>query len=253
MELITLLERMKMEHLLARLDGVCEHAAQGDADYKTFLTHALEAEWHGRYQKGVEGRLKQARLPWQVIRGKSAPVGSPRESPHLPTSHAWPESRSAAWPQTQTPHARHRQDLALPPTRLKGCHRAVHAIRDAVQAACEHTQTRSRPPGTLFQKKLHLQTFHFLELTSTRKAAKREDRDTDASRNWTATSRSTTIGPEVKLQRAFRRRGGCHRQLGVLFPPGDAKKEQGSAPKWTRRRSTIAVRLELDLKPSEPD
>jgi DNA replication protein DnaC len=64
MELTTLLERMKMEHLLAQIDGVCEQAAQGDLDYKGFLTRALEAEWHGRYQRGVEGRLKQARLPW---------------------------------------------------------------------------------------------------------------------------------------------------------------------------------------------
>ena len=64
MELTTLLERMKMEHLLAQLDGVCEQAAQGDLDFKAFLTRALEAEWHGRYQRGVEGRLKQARLPW---------------------------------------------------------------------------------------------------------------------------------------------------------------------------------------------
>jgi DNA replication protein DnaC len=63
-ELTTLLERMKMEHLLAQLDGVCEQAAVGDADYKTFLTQALETEWRGRYQRGVEGRLKQARLPW---------------------------------------------------------------------------------------------------------------------------------------------------------------------------------------------
>jgi DNA replication protein DnaC len=63
-ELTTLLERMKMDHLLAQLDGVCEQAAQGDADYKTFLVRALETEWRGRYQRGVEGRLKQARLPW---------------------------------------------------------------------------------------------------------------------------------------------------------------------------------------------
>jgi len=55
MELTTLLERMKMEHLLAQLDGVCEQAAVGDADYKTFLTQALETEWRGRYQRGVEG------------------------------------------------------------------------------------------------------------------------------------------------------------------------------------------------------
>jgi DNA replication protein DnaC len=64
MELTTLLERMKMEHLLAQLDGVCEQAAQGDLDFKGFLARALETEWHGRYQRGVEGRLKQARLPW---------------------------------------------------------------------------------------------------------------------------------------------------------------------------------------------
>jgi DNA replication protein DnaC len=64
MELTTLLERMKMDHLLAQLDGVCEQAATGDADYKTFLARALEAEWQGRYQRGVQGRLKQARLPW---------------------------------------------------------------------------------------------------------------------------------------------------------------------------------------------
>jgi hypothetical protein len=38
MELTSLLERMKMEHLLAQLDGVCEHAAKGDLDYKGFLT-----------------------------------------------------------------------------------------------------------------------------------------------------------------------------------------------------------------------
>jgi DNA replication protein DnaC len=64
MELTALLERMKMEHLLAQLDGVCEHAAKGDLDYKGFLTQALEAEWRGRHQRGVESRLKLARLPW---------------------------------------------------------------------------------------------------------------------------------------------------------------------------------------------
>jgi hypothetical protein len=31
---------MKMEHLLAQLDGVCEYAAKGDLDYKGFLTHS---------------------------------------------------------------------------------------------------------------------------------------------------------------------------------------------------------------------
>ncbi len=64
MDLTTLLDRMKLEHLAAQLDGICEHAAQGDVDFKGFLAQALEAEWRGRYQKSVESRLKQARFPW---------------------------------------------------------------------------------------------------------------------------------------------------------------------------------------------
>jgi hypothetical protein len=43
-ELTTLLERLKMEHLLAQIDGVCEQAAHGDLDYKAFLARALDAE-----------------------------------------------------------------------------------------------------------------------------------------------------------------------------------------------------------------
>ena len=64
MELIALLHKLKMEHLEAQLDAVCEQAAQRDLDYKTFLTRALQTEWQGRYQKGVEARLRQARFPW---------------------------------------------------------------------------------------------------------------------------------------------------------------------------------------------
>ncbi len=64
MELAVLLERMKLEYLQAQLDSVCEQAAQGELDDTRVLARALEAEWRGRYQKGVEGRLKQARRPW---------------------------------------------------------------------------------------------------------------------------------------------------------------------------------------------
>jgi DNA replication protein DnaC len=64
MDLVTLLDRMKLDHLAAQLDGICEHAAQSDIDFKGFLAQALEAEWRGRYQKSVESRLKQARFPW---------------------------------------------------------------------------------------------------------------------------------------------------------------------------------------------
>lgn len=80
MELSALLERMKMEHLLAQLDGVCEHAAKGDLDYKGFLTQALEAEWRGRHQRGVESRLKLARLPWLKSLDRSTSTSSPRST-----------------------------------------------------------------------------------------------------------------------------------------------------------------------------
>ena len=64
MELAALLERLKMDHLEAQLDAVCEQAAQRELDYKTFLARALEAEWQGRYRRGIEARLRQSRFPW---------------------------------------------------------------------------------------------------------------------------------------------------------------------------------------------
>ena len=64
MELSALLERMKLDHLADQIDSVCEDAAGRDLDYKTFLTQALETEYRGRFQRGVEARVKQARFPW---------------------------------------------------------------------------------------------------------------------------------------------------------------------------------------------
>ena len=64
MELNVLLERLKLEHLEPQLDAVCEHASQRDLDYKSFLAAALTTEWNGRQIRGIEARLRQARLPW---------------------------------------------------------------------------------------------------------------------------------------------------------------------------------------------
>jgi DNA replication protein DnaC len=64
MELITLLEKLKMDHLEAQLDAVCEQAAERELDFKSFLSRALEVEWQGRHQRGIETRLRQARFPW---------------------------------------------------------------------------------------------------------------------------------------------------------------------------------------------
>ena len=44
MELTTLLERTKLEHLADQLDGVCEQAATGDLAHKGFLARALSAQ-----------------------------------------------------------------------------------------------------------------------------------------------------------------------------------------------------------------
>ena len=64
MELQNLLTRLKMDHLEAQIDAVCEQAAQRQVDYKTFLSQALETEWQGRHQRSIEARLRQARFPW---------------------------------------------------------------------------------------------------------------------------------------------------------------------------------------------
>lgn len=64
MELENLLDKLRMDHLEAQLDSVCEQAAEKQLDYKAFLIQALQTEWQGRYQKGIEARLRQARFPW---------------------------------------------------------------------------------------------------------------------------------------------------------------------------------------------
>lgn len=64
MQLISLLEKMKMAHLASQLETVCEQAAKRDLAYKEFLAEALGTEWTGRHLKGVEARLALARFPW---------------------------------------------------------------------------------------------------------------------------------------------------------------------------------------------
>ena len=44
MELDALLDKLKMEHLEAQLDALCEQAAQRELDYKAFLAEALRLE-----------------------------------------------------------------------------------------------------------------------------------------------------------------------------------------------------------------
>ncbi len=64
MELQTLVEKLKLDYLSDSLDTLCEQASKKDLGYREFLHTALSSEWAGRHQKGLESRLKQARLPW---------------------------------------------------------------------------------------------------------------------------------------------------------------------------------------------
>lgn len=53
-----------MEHLSYHVESLLELAAKKELNYREFLCMALQPEWNGRYQRGMESRLKQARLPW---------------------------------------------------------------------------------------------------------------------------------------------------------------------------------------------
>lgn len=63
-ELEVLLSRLKMEHLSYHVESLLEPAAKKELNYREFLCMALQQEWNGRHQRGMESRLKQARLPW---------------------------------------------------------------------------------------------------------------------------------------------------------------------------------------------
>ncbi len=63
-ELTALLTKLKMDHLEAQLPTLCEQAASRELDYQSFLAEALRAEWQGRFQRGVETRLRTSRFPW---------------------------------------------------------------------------------------------------------------------------------------------------------------------------------------------
>lgn len=44
MQLVNLLEKMKMEHLANQLETVCEQASKRELGFKEFLAEALETE-----------------------------------------------------------------------------------------------------------------------------------------------------------------------------------------------------------------
>jgi len=64
MQLIGLMEKMKMDHLAFGLDTLCDQAGKRELGYREFLLEALQAEWQGRHQRGTESRLSMARFPW---------------------------------------------------------------------------------------------------------------------------------------------------------------------------------------------
>lgn len=59
-ELETLLGRLKMEHLGYHVESLLEQAAKKELNSREFLCMALQQEWNGRHQRGMESR----RFPW---------------------------------------------------------------------------------------------------------------------------------------------------------------------------------------------
>ena len=51
MELDRLLDKLRMEHLEAQIDAVCEQAAQKQMDHKTFLVQALKRNGRGAIRR----------------------------------------------------------------------------------------------------------------------------------------------------------------------------------------------------------
>lgn len=64
MQLTHLMQKLKFEHLPASLDTLCEQAGKRDLNYREFLVEVFACEWSGRHQRGLDSRLKAARLPW---------------------------------------------------------------------------------------------------------------------------------------------------------------------------------------------
>ena len=63
MQLESLLEKLKMEHLGTQLESVCEQAAKRELAYKEFLAEALSVEWNGRHLKGGRGASSTGTIP----------------------------------------------------------------------------------------------------------------------------------------------------------------------------------------------
>lgn len=61
-ELEVLLSRLKMEHLSYHVESLLEQAAKKELNYREFLCMALQQEWNGRHQRGMESRLKRKKL-----------------------------------------------------------------------------------------------------------------------------------------------------------------------------------------------
>lgn len=59
-ELEVLLSRLKMEHLSYHVESLLEQAAKKELNYREFLCMALQQEWNGRHQRGMESRLMPA-------------------------------------------------------------------------------------------------------------------------------------------------------------------------------------------------
>lgn len=59
-----LLQRLKLEHLTNAVNNLLDQVEKEELNARETLIRVLAHEWNGWRRKGLESRLKSARLPW---------------------------------------------------------------------------------------------------------------------------------------------------------------------------------------------
>lgn len=73
-ELTELMARLKMKHLTDSVENLLAQAVKEELNERETLVRGLNHEWNGRRHKGLEFRLKKARLPWVKTLKSTAPA-----------------------------------------------------------------------------------------------------------------------------------------------------------------------------------
>ena len=86
-ELEQLLKNLHLKRILELYDEQLSAAEKEDVSYSEFLTRLLRAQWHNRQETALAWRIKQAKLPEQLVAGqlplRPPTRGQPQTDPRL--------------------------------------------------------------------------------------------------------------------------------------------------------------------------